>query len=53
MTIPVDVDLAREALSDGKIVNNLSVAQDGIEALAFLRKESAIRERSASGHHPA
>jgi len=45
---PGDVDLAREALSDGKIVNNLSVAQDGIEALAFLRKESPF----ANAPHP-
>src|SRR5258708_4939782 len=37
---PGDVDLAREALSEGKIVNNLSVAQDGVEALAFLRREA-------------
>jgi len=45
---PGDVDLAREALSDGKIVNNLSVTQDGIEALAFLRKEAPF----ANAPHP-
>jgi two-component system, chemotaxis family, response regulator Rcp1 len=36
---PGDVRLTREALKDGKIINNLHVAQDGVEALAFLRRE--------------
>lgn len=36
---PGDVRLTREALKDGKIVNNLHVAEDGVEALAFLRRE--------------
>jgi two-component system, chemotaxis family, response regulator Rcp1 len=36
---PGDVRLTREALSEGKVHNNLSVAQDGVEALAYLRKE--------------
>jgi chemotaxis family two-component system response regulator Rcp1 len=36
---PGDVRLTREALKEGKVLNNLSVAQDGIEALAFLRRE--------------
>jgi chemotaxis family two-component system response regulator Rcp1 len=34
---PGDVRLAREALIEGKIRNNLHVARDGIEALAMLR----------------
>ena len=34
---PGDVRLAREALYEGKIRNNLQVAGDGIEALALLR----------------
>jgi CheY-like chemotaxis protein len=33
-----DVRLTVEALKEGKISNNLSVAHDGIEALMFLRK---------------
>jgi CheY-like chemotaxis protein len=36
---PGDVRLTREALRDGKVHNNLSVAPDGVEALAFLRRE--------------
>ncbi len=36
---PGDVRLTREALKDGKIINKLHVAEDGVEALAFLRRE--------------
>ena len=36
---PGDVRLTREALRDGKVSNNLSLAQDGVEALRFLRRE--------------
>jgi len=36
---PGDVRLTREALKDGKVSNNLSVAKDGVEALRFLRRE--------------
>lgn len=36
---PGDVDLTKEALGEGKVVNNLHVVEDGIEALAFLRRQ--------------
>jgi CheY-like chemotaxis protein len=36
---PGDVRLTREALRDGKVHNNLSVTPDGVEALAFLRRQ--------------
>jgi CheY-like chemotaxis protein len=36
---PADVRLTREVLKDSKIRNNLSVVPDGVEAMAFLRKE--------------
>lgn len=36
---PADVRLTREALKDAKVLNELHVVQDGIGALAFLRKE--------------
>ena len=36
---PGDVRLTREALKDAKVRNNLHVAMDGVEALAFLRKQ--------------
>lgn len=34
-----DARLAREALRDAKVRNNLSWVSDGVEALAFLRRE--------------
>jgi chemotaxis family two-component system response regulator Rcp1 len=36
---PGDVRLTLEAFKEGKVVNTLSVAEDGVEALAFLRGE--------------
>jgi CheY-like chemotaxis protein len=34
-----DVRLTREALREGRVRNNLSVAKDGVEAMAMLRRE--------------
>ncbi|HYW45634.1 MAG TPA: response regulator [Bryobacteraceae bacterium] len=39
---PGDVRLTVEAMKEGKVINNLSVASDGVEALAFLRKEDVF-----------
>ena len=36
---PGDVRLTQEALNDGKVRNNMHVAEDGVEAVAFLRRE--------------
>lgn len=36
---PGDVRLTQEALKEDKILNNLHIAKDGIEALSFLRRE--------------
>lgn len=36
---PGDVRLTIEGLNEGKVRNNLHVAKDGVEALAFLRRE--------------
>lgn len=36
---PGDIDLTIDALAEAKISNNLSVARNGVEALAFLRRE--------------
>jgi chemotaxis family two-component system response regulator Rcp1 len=36
---PGDVRLTREALKEGKVINDLHVVEDGIEALAYLRHE--------------
>lgn len=37
---PGDVRLIREMFREGKIHNRLSVAEDGVEAIAFLRREA-------------
>lgn len=36
---PGDVRLTQEALKEGKVLNKLHVAKDGVEALAFLRQQ--------------
>jgi two-component system, chemotaxis family, response regulator Rcp1 len=36
---PSDADLTIETLNEGKVLNNLHVVEDGVEALAFLRRE--------------
>ena len=36
---PGDARLTREALRDARVRNNLHVAADGVEALAFLRRQ--------------
>jgi chemotaxis family two-component system response regulator Rcp1 len=44
---PGDVRLTQEALKEGKVRNSLHVAKDGVEAVAFLRRqpphENAVR----------
>lgn len=37
---PGDVRLTREVLKDGKMINNLNVVGDGVEALAFLARKN-------------
>jgi two-component system, chemotaxis family, response regulator Rcp1 len=37
---PGDVMLTEEALLDSKVLNRLSVAEDGVEAMAMLRREA-------------
>lgn len=41
---PGDVRLTIEALRDGKVNNRLSVARDGMEALAFLHREGKFAD---------
>ena len=36
---PGDVRLTQEALREGKVLNNLNVVNDGVQALAYLRQE--------------
>ena len=39
---PADVRLTQEAFRDAKVHNTLNVARDGVEALAYLRREGAF-----------
>ncbi len=41
---PGDVRLTCEALTESKVKNNLSIVGDGMEAMAFLRKEGKYAE---------
>jgi len=41
---PGDVRLTREALKGFKLANSLSVAEDGVEAIKFLRKEGEFKD---------
>jgi two-component system, chemotaxis family, response regulator Rcp1 len=36
---PTDVLMAQEALAEAKVLNNLNVVDNGVEAMAFLRHE--------------
>ena len=36
---PGDIRLTQEVLKDGKIHNHLSIAEDGVQALAFLQQQ--------------
>lgn len=38
---PGDVQLTREAFEEGRLSNHLHVAEDGEQAMAFLRREGA------------
>jgi CheY-like chemotaxis protein len=41
---PGDVRLTQEVLKDGRIRNALNIVNDGVEALAFLRREGAYAD---------
>ena len=41
---PGDVRLTQEALKEGKVRNNLYIAQDGVEALAYLQRDGEFSE---------
>lgn len=46
---PTDALLAREALEYSRIANNLHLVTDGVEAMAFLRKEGAFHQAPQPG----
>jgi chemotaxis family two-component system response regulator Rcp1 len=39
-----DILLTREALEDARIVNKISIANDGVEAISFLKKDPPYRD---------
>lgn len=41
---PADVELTKETLEDSKVEVSLSIVNDGVEALAFLRKQSPYED---------
>ena len=41
---PGDIRLTKEAMKEAKIINNLNVVEDGVEALAFLRKKGKFKD---------
>jgi CheY-like chemotaxis protein len=41
---PGDVRLTKEALKDSKVANHITVAEDGVEAMALLRREGEYAE---------
>ena len=41
---PGDVRLAREAFEEGKVRHNFHVAEDGLAAMAFLRREGGFAD---------
>ena len=50
---PGDVRLTQEAFRDANLAIHLHVASDGVEAMAFLRREGAHARRAAPGSDPA
>ena len=41
---PGDVLMTKEAFEDNKVKNNLNVVSDGVDAMAFLRKEGKFTD---------
>lgn len=42
---PGDVRLAREALKESKVRNNIFVVEDGVEAMKFLRRQGKYEDK--------
>ena len=41
---PADADLTKETMESSKILHEMHVAVDGVEAMAFLRQEGAYKD---------
>lgn len=46
---PGDVRLTQEAFEEGKVLNELHIVEDGIEALAFLNREGKYADAPRPG----
>ena len=46
---PGDVRLTREALKDAKVKNTLHVAEDGVEAMDFLKQRGKFKDAQRPG----
>jgi len=43
---PGDIRLTQEVLKEGKVYNNLSIVENGIQAISFLKKENEYQDAS-------
>jgi CheY-like chemotaxis protein len=41
---PNDIELTRKAFEDGKMLNNLHVVEDGVEAIKYLRQQGEYED---------
>jgi CheY-like chemotaxis protein len=41
---PGDIRLTKEAMKEAKIINTLNVVEDGVDALAYLRKKGKFKD---------
>ena len=41
---PGDIRLTQEVLKEGKVYNNLSVVENGVQAISFLKKENEYQD---------
>ncbi len=46
---PTDAMMAREALSHNKVLNKLHLVEDGVEAMAFLRRQGRYKQAPRPG----
>lgn len=46
---PGDVRLTQEALAEAKMANRLHIARDGVQAIAFLRKQDSYQDAPRPG----
>lgn len=50
---PSDADLTTEAMREGKVANHLSVVEDGVQAMQFLRRQDQFAQAPRPDFDPA